>query len=294
MDRRSFVKMFGALPLLKIFKSQRTFGFDRNNQARFEAKPNSILKIIEDARPGQLIMIASRPCVGKSSVALNLLNKLGVEQSEACAYFSLEMSKENLMIKRMAVASAISFGKIKKGTLSETEQNLLNQLSQSIFKENIFINYDSKISAGDVAIKLKDLKRSGRVLKFVFVDYVNLMSSEQNRLSRCDQVPENLRQLKEIALNEDIIMIAMAQLNKGSHGRPEGRPVLADFRETQDLTSIDKLILLHREDPSSGEFENQYSDLDFLIYNSAMKTEIGFSGKLNKLTLKIRDLILDA
>jgi replicative DNA helicase len=292
MGIRSFLKMFGALPFLKIFKSQNTFGFDRNKQARIEAKPNSISQIIEDLRPGHLGVIASRPCVGKSSVALNLLNELGVEQSEACAYFSLEISEEDLMIKRMSLISGIPFANIRKETLSEMEHNYLNQVRQTIFKDNIFINHDSEISVEAIAEQIIGLKKSGRDLKFVFVDYLNLMRSEQNKLSRGDQVAESLRLLKEMVLKENVIAIALVQLNWVSDDRSEGRPVVTDFREMQDLSSINKLILLSRADHFSFDLEKQYSELEFLIYHGAVKSGVGYRGLLNKLTLKIHDLIL--
>ena len=262
MDRRNFMKMFGALPLLTIFKGQNTLGLSSGTKDVMNLRPNTVLKIIEDVTPGQLVVIGSRPSMGKSIVALNIVNELTLNQNDGCVYFSIEMTKENLMRRWMSIASGVSHAAIKNGTLSTTDFGYLAQASHSFTKANVFINDDSKISVESLTEKVKTLKNSGKNIKFVFVDYLNLLNSEQTHLSRRDQVANTLRQLKILAVSENVIVVGLAQLNRGIEGRPDRRPRSADFRETNDLSSIDKLILLYREDYYNREISGQQSEIE--------------------------------
>lgn len=185
-----------------------------------------------DSKRGEMVVIAARPAVGKSGVALNIFNNL-VNKKIKCAYFSLEMNANQVFNRLMTMET-------------ETRDSEILMKQAMLYAENDFAiidNVNSNIE--DVIAQIHQLSKQD--YDVFFVDYLSLLSAKG--VSRYEQVSTISRRLKQTALRENIVIVALAQLNRQASGRQDKRPKITDLRDSGQIEQDgDKIILLHSDD----------------------------------------------
>lgn len=290
MDRRTFMKMVGVLPMFSIVQIKNTQGLSHSYLSQENTKPLSILNILEDVCPGQLVVIGSRPSVGKSAVALNLLNELAAVQNEGCVYFSIECTQEHIMHRLMCLRSNISHAALKTGKLSVDQYEKLIRASDEISNFEVYMSDSIKVSTELIADQIVALKKNKKNVKYVFIDYLNLLHIQKENLSRVDQMTEALSELKGLAVKENLIIIALSQVNRGVELHSTLRPQPQQLREINNISSIDRIILLNKKTFYQGDQQEKKTQLDFFIYNGRHKAKIDYFADIKTANFKIDHL----
>ena len=241
---------------------------ERINEHRTGVKRNSgfisgftdLDKIIVGFQPGSLNIIAARPSMGKTALALNIA-QFGGEPSNHVMFFSLEMTSEQL-IHRMLSAETLKLGEqvgissITSGELTDYEFYTLQRASQRLQTRNISIYDSSELTAMDFRTKCRRFKTRHPDLSLIVVDYLQLMSSGRKSDNRNHEVSEISRILKSVAVELECPIIALSQLSRETERRTEKKPQLSDLRDSGAIEQdADTVIMLYRED-YYGENEN--------------------------------------
>ncbi len=196
---------------------------------------------------GDLIVLAARPSMGKSAMALNFAQNVA-EKWRNVAVFSLEMSKEQLTDRLIAAAMAVDSWKLQKGKLSEDEFTRMGDALEKLSRSKIYID-DSPAGAGLVEIKSKARRlkmESG--LDLVIIDYLQLMSAG-NSMNRVQEISDISRGLKALARELDVPVIALSQLSRAVEARPDKRPMMSDLRESGAIEQdADIVLMIYRDD----------------------------------------------
>lgn len=190
-------------------------------------------KCTNGLQPGDLILLAARPGVGKTSLAMNLVNHAALEEGAVCAIFSLEMPKTQLAQRSICSASYVSMEKALKGDLSSEDWASLWAANKKFQEAKIFVDDSSMNSAMDVLSKCRKLKRERGRLDLIMIDYLQLMQGKQSKDSnRQQEISEITRALKIAAKELNVPILLLSQLSRAVESRPDHRPVLADLRES--------------------------------------------------------------
>ncbi len=196
---------------------------------------------------GDLIIVAARPSMGKTAIALNFAQNVA-KKNRHVAIFSLEMSKEQLTDRLIAAAMAVDSWKLQKGTLTEDEFARMGDALETLSHSKIYLD-DSPAGEGLTSIKSKARRlkmESG--LDLIVIDYLQLMSNG-NSLNRVQEVSEISRGLKSLARELDVPVIALSQLSRQLESRPDKRPVMSDLRESGSIEQdADIIAMLYRDD----------------------------------------------
>ena len=208
---------------------------------------------------GQLVIVAARPAIGKSTLGLDLARSASIKHGLTSAIFSLEMSRNEIVMRLLSAEAQVSLGNMRAGTLSEAEwQRLATKVGQ-VNEAPLFIDDSPNMTMMEIRAKARRLKQRFD-LKLLILDYMQLMSSGRKVESRQVEVSEFSRSLKLLAKELEIPVVAISQLNRGPEQRQDKRPMLSDLRESGSLEQdADMVILLHREDiydresPRAGE-----------------------------------------
>ena len=218
----------------------------------------SLNRLIGGLRPGAVYVVAARPGVGKTVVASQLA--AGLAQHGRVAFSSLEMSEDDLVSRLISERLNISVGKVKDNHMTERDWEVLALGRAKLDALNIAIDDRASVSAVDVRAHAKAVSRGGK-LAGVVVDYMQLMSSP-SKVDRYLQVSEFSRQLKVMAKDFQVPVIALSQLNRKAEDRQDKRPRLADLRESGAIEQdADLVLLLRREENAGHTFENPMESL---------------------------------
>lgn len=195
--------------------------------------------------PSDLIVIAARPGMGKSSFMLSMAINTAKE-GIPCAIFSLEMSRQQLIMRALSIISGVPLQRIRKGFVSEEDWQRLVDAGIEMAKNNIFVDDTPSLSIMDLRIKARKLKKE-RGIGILFVDYLQLVRPHYKRNSRQEEVAEVSRSLKALAKELEVPIVALAQLSRQVEHRSDKRPQLADLRESGQIEQdADVVIFLHR------------------------------------------------
>ena len=204
-----------------------------------------------------LILIASRPGMGKTSIALNIASHVAKNSKKAVAVFSLEMSREQLCLRLMSGESFVDNKKLQTGKLSDSEWDRLAAAAAEISGYNILIDDNPSLSVADMNAQCRRVKDLGLVV----IDYLQLMQSgggrEYSGENRQQVVSDISRMLKIMAKELNVPVICLSQLSRANEGRQNKRPMLSDLRESGAIEQdADIVIGLYREDYYNKEAEN--------------------------------------
>lgn len=198
--------------------------------------------------PGELIIIAARPSMGKTALGLNLVSHAALRENKSVAFFSVEMPKEQLMIRILASESKTNSHKIRVGDIDDKSWSQLINTAAKISSSQLFINDTSGISPFDIrSVARKQKSKHG--LDMIIIDYLQLMNLKQKVESREREVSEISKSLKSLAKELKIPIIALSQLNRSVETRSNRRPMLSDLRESGSLEQdADVIMMIYRKD----------------------------------------------
>ena len=202
---------------------------------------------------GQMVIIAARPAVGKSTLGLDLARAASIKHGLTSAIFSLEMSRSEIVMRLLSAEAQVNLTSIRSGSLGDPEWARLAAKIGQINEAPMFIDDSPNMSMMEIRAKARRLKQR-HDLKILIIDYLQLMSSGKRVESRQVEVSEFSRSLKLLAKELDIPVVAISQLNRGAEQRQDKKPMLSDLRESGSLEQdADMVILLHREDMYGSE-----------------------------------------
>lgn len=209
--------------------------------------------------PGQMIVLAARPAVGKSTMGLDIARAASIKNGQTSVIFSLEMSRNEIAMRMLSAESQVPLTNLRKGSMRDDDWTRLARTMGKLSDAPLFIDDSPNMSLMEIRAKCRRLKQR-HDLKLVVIDYLQLMSSGKRVESRQQEVSEFSRALKLLAKELEVPVIAISQLNRGSEQRTDKKPQMSDLRESGSIEQdADVVILLHREDmyekesPRAGE-----------------------------------------
>ena len=195
-----------------------------------------------------LIVIAGRPSMGKTALALNIVEHAAIEAGVVCAVFSLEMSKEQLVQRMMCSRAEVDATKLRGGFLAESDWPKLTRAAGLLSEASIFIDDSPALNVLEVRAKARRLQRE-HGLGLVVVDYLQLMRAIGRQESREREISEISRSLKALAKEICVPVIALSQLNRGVEARQDKRPQLSDLRESGAIEQdADVIAFIYRDE----------------------------------------------
>ncbi|HEV8292793.1 MAG TPA: replicative DNA helicase [Tepidisphaeraceae bacterium] len=196
---------------------------------------------------GEMVIVAARPSMGKTSLAMNLVEGMAAERNMACAIFSLEMSKQQLAQRMLCSRGKIDSHKLRRGMLQSHEYAHLANVVGQLAKAPVWVDDSPGLTILDLRAKARRLKLQHDI-KCIMIDYMQLMDNPGVE-SRQQQISEISRGIKAVARELNVPVIALSQLNRQSEGRDGHRPRMSDLRESGSIEQdADVIMLLHRED----------------------------------------------
>ena len=221
-------------------------------------------------RPGQLNVLAGRPGMGKTSFALNLCENVfsHYKGDATILFFTLEQRTEEIMFKMLSAMSAVPFGKLKTGRLTDEEQTLVDAAKEGIEKDlsDFVVINPNGLTISQLVHTVKQVKRARGRLDLVCVDYVGLMDGDADSSkyhNRPLEIAEITRGLKNVANQEAVPILALAQLNRNADSRTDQRPRLSDLRDSGSIEQdADLVMMLHREEPKDEDKPENDPNMD--------------------------------
>ncbi len=201
-------------------------------------------------QPGDLVIIAARPSMGKTTLALNIASYASAEAKNrvSSVIFSLEMGKEQLVMRLLSSIARVDAGRMRTGHFLDSDWPRLQKAADILFKSNIFIDDTPAISVLELRSKARRLK-SEHDLGLVIVDYLQLMrGSASNAENRQQEISEISRSLKALAKELSVPVVALSQLNRSLENRHDKRPMMSDLRESGAIEQdADVIMFVYRE-----------------------------------------------
>ena len=216
---------------------------------------------------GDLILVAARPSMGKSALALNIAINSAMVSQGACAIFSLEMPAEQLAMRMFSAKAKVEGQKLRTGQLSDADWSKVNEAAQELKHQHFFIDDTPGIKVSDMYAKCRKLKND-HGLYLVIVDYIQLIQATGRSESRQQEVSEISRRLKAMARELDVPVIALSQLSRSVESRQDKRPMLSDLRESGALEQdADIVMFIYREEYYNRDQENndQREDVELIV-----------------------------
>jgi replicative DNA helicase len=211
-------------------------------------------RMLTGLHPGELILLAARPGVGKSALALNIAGHVALREGKPVAVFSLEMPDNQLGLRLLSAEGRVSLKRLREGGLSDTDFHKINDASAHLHQAPLFIDDSGTLTPFDVRARCRRLKQRQKQLGLVVVDYLQLMASSGRTYSREQEVAQCSRALKQLAKELEVPVLALSQLNRKVEDRRGGRPMLSDLRESGALEQdADVVLFIHPEDRGEDE-----------------------------------------
>jgi len=196
---------------------------------------------------GDLVIIAARPAMGKTSFVLNTVNSI-INQGKGVAFFSLEMPAEQLMLRMLSIQTSIPLQKLRVGDMSDDEWTRLGGAIDKMNTAKLFVDDQGSININQLRSKLRKLKNQHPEIEIAVIDYLQIMQGIGNQ-DRHLQVSEISRGLKMLARELGIPIVALSQLNRGLESRNDKRPMLSDIRESGSIEQdADIILFVYRDD----------------------------------------------
>ncbi len=204
--------------------------------------------------PGELIILAARPGVGKTSLAMNIATHVAVKEQKAVGIFSLEMPADQLLIRLLASQGRVDMKKLRGGRLTEHDEEKFQEAAGQLWNAPLYIDDSGALSPFDLRAKARRLKAKNADLGLLVVDYLQLMQSKAKSESRQVEVSEISRSLKALAKELGVPVLALSQLNRKVEERKGGKPMLSDLRESGAIEQdADVVMFIHRDDGSGDD-----------------------------------------
>ncbi|MBW1598810.1 replicative DNA helicase [Streptomyces sp. JJ38] len=211
--------------------------------------------------PGQMIVIAARPAMGKSTLALDFARACSIRNNLPSVIFSLEMGRNEIAMRLLSAEARVALHHMRSGSMTDEDWNKIARQMPQVTEAPLYIDDSPNLTMMEIRAKCRRLKQRND-LQLIVIDYLQLMQSGGARRpeSRQQEVSEMSRNLKLLAKELEVPVIALSQLNRGPEQRTDKKPMVSDLRESGSIEQdADMVILLHREDayekesPRAGE-----------------------------------------
>ena len=238
-------------------------------------------KLTNGFHPGNMIVLAARPAVGKSTLGLDIARNAAIHNGDAAVIFSLEMSRSEITMRMLSAEARVGLNNIRSGSLSDDEWGRLAKRMGEISQAPLFIDDSPNLSLMEIRAKARRLKQRHN-LKIIVIDYLQLMTSGKRVENRQQEVSEFSRNLKLLAKELEVPIIAISQLNRSPEQRADKKPMLSDLRESGSIEQdADVVILLHRDDLYDNQNRSGEADLIVAKHRNGPTRTITVSAQLH-------------
>jgi replicative DNA helicase len=225
--------------------------------------------VLSGLHPGQLVVVAARPGVGKSLFSQNVSENLA-DRGTPVAFFSLEMSKRELLLRSLVRKTKIDLNRIRTGRLTEDELKKIGNALPAIKSRPLYVEDDATIGVSELRSRARRLKQKNG-LGLLVVDYLQLMVNESAHEKKNDQVAALSRALKLLAKELEVPVIAVSQLNRNTEYRSDKRPTLADLRDSGAIEQdADVVLFLYREEVYRPVEVEKGGDAEIIVAKNRM------------------------
>jgi replicative DNA helicase len=226
-------------------------------------------------QPGDFIVIAGRPSMGKTALALNIARNATLETGQPTAVFSLEMSKEQLALRMLSTEARTDSSRMRGGFLSESDLARINRAAGALYDLAIYIDDSPAISALEIRAKTRRMKME-KGLGLVIVDYLQLMRGRASAERRDLEISEISRSMKALAKEVNVPVVALSQLNRKVEERTNKRPLLSDLRESGAIEQdADVILFIYRDEVYNKDEDNPNKGTAELIVAKQRNGPIG-------------------
>ena len=281
-------KLFSSAELLNEILIDLKEKFLNSNSIGLKSGFHDLDSIIQGFQKSDFIIIAGRPSMGKTALSLNIVINIIQYSKLPILFFSLEMSKEQIMYRLLAMETNVNQMRLRNGKLSQNDWIKVNKMVNILSKLPLFIDDSSDLSIQNIRSKIKTLMFEQNQVGLVIIDYLQLMQNSRLKIeNRVQELSQITRSLKIIAREFNIPIIALSQLSRSVENRVEKRPVLADLRESGSIEQdADLVLMLYRKQNNS----DQTNDIELIIAkqrNGPVGTvQLKFDEKTNKFSNK--------
>jgi replicative DNA helicase len=211
-------------------------------------------KMTTGLHPGDLVIVAGRPSMGKTSLAMNVAEFVALEETGNVAFFSMEMTNGQLMYRLLSSVSRLNQHRAKVGQLNATEFDKLHEAANKLREVGLYLNETGALTINEVRAMSRRLHREVGGLHLIVIDYIQLMQSSERRDNRALEVEEISRGLKALAKELHLPVIALSQLNRGLEQRPNKRPIMSDLRDSGAIEQdADLIAFIYRDEVYNPE-----------------------------------------
>lgn len=225
---------------------------DRDNPSDITGIPtgyNDLDKMTSGLQPGDLVIVAGRPSMGKTSLALNMAEHVAIDYGAPVAVFSMEMGGAQLAMRMLASVGRLNQQNVRTGKLNDDEWSRLSYALGKIHEKAIYIDETPALNPIDLRARARRLHRQCGKLGLIVIDYLQLMSGSSAGENRATEISEISRSLKGLAKELECPVIALSQLNRSLEQRPNKRPVMSDLRESGAIEQdADVIMFIYRDE----------------------------------------------
>jgi replicative DNA helicase len=225
--------------------------YHRDNPSDITGVPTGYQKLDQmtsGLQPGDLVIVAGRPSMGKTALALNIAEHVAVDNGLPVAIFSMEMSSTQLAMRMLGSIARVDQHKMRTGRLNDKEWGDLSEAMGKLHETPIYIDEAGALTALEVRARARRLKRQYSKLGLIVIDYIQLMSASSQGENRATEISEISRSLKGMAKELEVPVLALSQLNRAVDQRPDRRPVMSDLRESGAIEQdADVIMFIYRE-----------------------------------------------
>ncbi|MGZ5373109.1 MAG: replicative DNA helicase [Aeromicrobium sp.] len=237
-------------------------------------------------RPGQMIVVAARPGVGKSTLGLDFCRAASIKGNLSSAVFSLEMTGAEIAMRLLSAEAKVGIHLMRGGGMGKRDWDSISRAMPKVQSANIVIDDSPNMTMPEIRSKARRIKKM-HGLDFVVIDYLQLMTSGKKVENRQVEVSEFSRQIKLLAKELEVPIVAISQLNRGSEQRTDKTPVLSDLRESGSIEQdADIVMLLNRPDAHSHGESERPGEADIIIAKNRSgptnKVSVSFQGHYSR------------
>lgn len=259
--KNKFSSMAELLP--KTFEEIE--GYQKGNFRGVQTGFKELDEMTTGLQPGDLVIIAGRPSMGKTAFILSLALNTTIKHKNATAIFSLEMSKESLVQRMLCSEARVNMHQLRSGTLPKRDLPKLSLAAGPLAEAPIYIDDTPAISVLELRAKARRLKMQNE-LKLIIIDYLQLMGSNGKAESRQQEISVISRSLKSVAKELDVPIIALSQLSRAVEQRNDHRPQLADLRESGAIEQdADLVMFVYRDEVYNKDDENSKGKAEIIV-----------------------------
>lgn len=209
-------------------------------------------------QPGDMIVVAGRPSMGKTSFAMNIAEFAALKQDKPVMVFSMEMPAEQLALRMISSLGRIDQHKVRTGQLSDSDWPRVTSAVSVLSESKLFIDDTPALTPLELRTRARRLARKHNGLSLIVIDYLQLMTSATARENRTNEISEISRALKGIAKEFNVPVIALSQLNRGLEQRTDKRPVMSDLRESGAIEQdADLIAFIYRDEVYNPDSQNK-------------------------------------